>query len=189
MLCLIFIKTSILLSTLPLSLRNTWASSMPPLGDRPFSSFPLFSNSKRGDREKISLKCIHRNFFEHQSCNKHATTGNEYSNILSKPEPRLDLMSWMCPSRETPSLPSRKERRMEGRKGTIGTRIGTSSFSSSSLHSPPFSNWLVWRGATSPSALLRRRGLASGCGPQPVTTTPTGAEGAVAAPHRWSFSF
>ena len=54
-------------------------------------------------------------------------------------------MSWMCLSRETPSLPSRKERRREGRKGTIGTRIGTSSFCPSSLHSPPFSNWLAWR--------------------------------------------
>ena len=86
----------------------------------------------------MSSNYIHKvkHFFEPQSYNKHATVGN----ILTFYQSRT-LISISCHrcayglSRETPSLPSRKERRREGRKGTIGTRIGTSSFCPSLLPS------------------------------------------------------
>ena len=124
---------------------------------RPFSPFLLLSNLKRGgDLEKMPSNYIHKvkHFFEPQSYNKHAT-----------PDPRLDLMSWMClwPISRN-ALPSIKERAEKGGKERDNRNEDRHflllPLPPSSLHSPPFSNWLVWRGATSPSALLRRRGLA-----------------------------
>ena len=76
---------------------------------RPFSPFLLLSNLKRGgDLEKMSSNYIHKvkHFFEPQSYNKHAS-----------PDPRLDLMSWMClwPISRN-ALPSIKERAEKGGK-------------------------------------------------------------------------